>query len=170
GFTLLCSLAICNAEPKDKPDGVKPNDPKTVTITKNKILFSDALKELAAQADVTVEDRRQNRDDFNLKLDVKKAAFWQALQAIAREPDPRVSLYEQDGKLALVDGYWALPLSFDGIFRVAVKRVQAVHDLEADGRVYEAILEVAWEPGFRPFFLETRPEKFVVLDDKKRPL
>jgi hypothetical protein len=164
------SLVCFGADQKGKPAPVKPDEPKRVTIKGDKVALSEALKQLAAQTDNPVEDRRQARDDFKMKLDIDKATFWEALEAICKEADAHVSLYEQDGKLAIQDGYRPVPVSFDGVFRTSVKRVTAVHDLEADARVYEAVLEVAWEPGFRPFFLETRPEKLVVLDDKKRPL
>jgi hypothetical protein len=153
-------------EPKEKEPASK-----TVTLKEDAIPLGKALAELKKQTDVQVEDRRGNKGDIKLKLDLNRATFWQALDAVAREADARVSLYEKDGRLALVDGpFREVPTSYSGIFRTTVKGSTGVLDLESDAHFYVVSLEVAWEPGFRPFYFETRPQSVMAEDDKKGPL
>src|SRR5262249_45807801 len=99
----------------------------------------------------------------------KDATFWQALDAIAKETDARIDLYPQDGKLALVDGpYLALPVSYSGLFRITVKRIDVSTLLDSDAHTMLVTMDVAWEPRFQPFFMENKPEALVVQDDKGR--
>lgn len=157
-----------------RPDAV-PKDlaPRPVTIRGDKIKLSDALKQLAEQTDIAVEDRRRKAegDDPELKLGLKAVTFWQALDAIAKEADLRVALYQRDGKIALVDGpHVQLPTSYSGIFRLTCRRMTSVHDLESDARVTVAQVEVAWEPRFRPLLIDPRPQALVAKDDKGKDL
>jgi hypothetical protein len=62
------------------------------------------------------------------------------------------------------------PLSYDGPFRFALKRVSASHDVETKTSHYSATIEAAWEPGLLPLFLETRPQGLRVVDDKGNAL
>jgi hypothetical protein len=149
------------AEKTDAPKG-----PRTFTIKKI-LSLSEALEELEKQTGVAVEDRRNGGSDPKLNLDLNKLTFWQAVDQIAKEADVRVSIYERDGKVAIQDGpHRAFPISYSGQFRVAVRRVTAAHDLDTDARMTTVQLEIAWEPGFRPFFLETRPSSIEAKDDK----
>lgn len=144
--------------------------PEARLFTLKKIVsLSEALEELEKQTGVAVEDRRNNQQDPKLNLDLNKVTFWQALDEIARDADVRVSLYERDGTVAIQDGpHRAFPISYSGIFRIAVRRVTATHDLDNDSRMTNVQLEIAWQPGFRPFFLETKPASIEAQDDKGR--
>jgi hypothetical protein len=157
-------------QPKPKTtngEALKDLAPKTITF-RGGLPLTKALAELAKQTGNTVADRRrEDKSDPEIKLDLQKATFWQALEDIARAADLRIALYQRDGQIALVDGpYHAVPVSFSGLFRTAVKRVIAVRDLESDAHFYLAQLEVAWEPRFQPFLIETRPDALVVEDDQ----
>src|SRR6516164_4760839 len=68
--------------------------PKLVTLQAEKIKLRDALRQLAKQTGIEVEDRRrpENVNDPEIKIDLKKVTFWQALDQIARETDLRVNL------------------------------------------------------------------------------
>jgi hypothetical protein len=155
---------------KDKPI-TKEVTPQYVQFPNEAITVTRALEELKKQTGIEVMDERQNKDDSKIKLDVNKVLFWEALENIAKEADARVNLYREDTKLALGDGpYRALPISYSGIFRVTVNRLVAERDLVTDTHQYRATLEVAWQPGFRPFFIETRPSSIVVQDEKQRTL
>src|SRR5262249_48378426 len=137
------------------------------TLEEKDIPLTSALAELSKQTGNQVEDRRKERDDPRLKLELKKATFWQALDAIAKEADARVSLYERDGKLALVDGpHQALPASYNGLFRVGIKRMDMIHILEPEAHYCNVHLEIAWEPRFQPFMIETQPDALEVKDEK----
>lgn len=162
---LVAISALLAAQPgeKNSPELVA----KTFTLRDPDVSLSRALKELAKQTGNPVEDRRKPKDDPKLGLDLKDATFWQALDAIAREADARVSVYEQDHKIALLDGpFQALPVSYNGLFRVLVKRVDAVRFLETEAHYCTLYLDVAWEPRFQPFLLETQPESLTVQDEK----
>jgi hypothetical protein len=174
----LCALVPAPAdEPKEetaKPSGeqaAKDLAPRICTLP-NEISLKTALAELAKQTRNTVTDRRRGEQTNPvLKLAVHKATFWQALEAIAKAADLRISLYQRDGQIALVDGpYRALPVSFSGLFRTTVKRVTTVADLENDAHFTLVQLEVAWEPRFQPFLVETRPDGLVIEDDQRHPL
>src|SRR5262245_47629659 len=120
--------------PQDKPpaaESPKDLEPKTLTLEGKDIPMKAALTALFKQTGNRVADRRQMKADTRLKLNLVKAGFWQALDAIAREADARISLFEQDGALALVDGpYRELPVSVNGLFRTSLKRIDTTHILE----------------------------------------
>jgi hypothetical protein len=142
--------------------------PKRVTIQADKILLSQALKQLAEQTGIPVE--RSTKGDPELKLALKQVPFWLALDAIARQAKARPYLFQRNGRVALVDGGPEQPVSYSGIFRTSVRRVSSVRDFETDAHYCIVSLEVAWEPGFQPFRLETRPRELVVQDDQGRKL
>src|SRR5262249_52956143 len=173
-FAVLLSFPSLAAadEPKiTAKDSPKELVPKLVTLKHEKVRLREALRQLAKQTEITVEDRRRKEeaDDPELKLNLANVTFWQALDAIAKEADLRVSLYQRDGKIALVDGpHIELPVSYSGMFRCVVRRITAVHDLETDLRFCVVNLEIAWEPRFRPLFVENRPQELVVKDDKQK--
>jgi hypothetical protein len=120
---------------------------------------ADALKEISKQTKIAVEDRRRKKEGRAINLNLKDATFWQALDTIAKQTDARISLYERDGVPALVDGpHVIFPVSYNGVFRIALKRLVASRDLEAANSYLVATLELAWEPHYRPFLLETMPK------------
>lgn len=142
--------------------------PSTVTLQNKAIPLSEALKELAKQTGITVMDKRRDQDaDPRLDLDFHKATFWDAVDEIAAKADLRVYLYDRSGQVALIDGpHKDLPVSRNGVFRVAVKRLTAVRDLESDAHYWTINLEIAWEPRFQPLFFEQQTDDLVVQDAK----
>jgi hypothetical protein len=146
--------------------------PKIVTLV-GSCTLEKALAELSKQSGNPVEDRRNNKSEANFELDLNKVPFWQALDRIARESDTRLDLYQRDGVLALVDGPYREPaagISYNGIFRTVARTIRSQLDLDSDMATYEVNLEITWEPRFRPFFIEPRPDSLEVLDDKKQLL
>lgn len=144
-------------------DTVKDLQPRTVTIQEKGISLGTALKRFAEQTGVGVQPAE---DDPKIDLDLNKVPFWKALDIIAREADMRVYPYLRDGKLSLLKGYRELPTSYSGPFRVVLKRVVMVRDLETEAHYGAASIEVAWPPPFQAFLLETQPTGLVVQDDK----
>ncbi len=167
---ILCS-AVEKGQTKDS-DIPKELTARTITLQETNIPLSKALRELASQTGNQVEDRRREKEDVKLpKLDLKNATFWQALDAIAKAADTRVSLYERDGKIALLEGpHQLLPVSYSGLFRVTIKGLHLHHVLDADTHYCDINLEVAWEPRFQPILMETRPDSLMVQDDKGRAI
>lgn len=174
---LLCSpgpwVGAAEHQTKDaNADVPKELAPKTITLQETNIPLSKALRELANQTGNPVEDRRREKEDIKLsKLDLKNATFWQALDAIAKVADARISLYERDGKIALVDGpHQMMSVSHNGLFRVAIKELHLHHFLDSDAHYCDIKLEVAWEPRLQPLFLQIRPDTLTVQDDKGRAI
>jgi hypothetical protein len=172
---MSCYAVAGGADEKAKnPDADVPKElaPVAFTLQEANLSVNKALNELARQTGSQVEDRRREKDENKLlKLDLKNATFWQALDTIAKAADARVSLYERDGKIALIDGpHQLLPVSYNGLFRVVVKEIHLHHYLDADTHSCDIKLEVAWEPRFQPLFMETRPDSLVVQDDKGRAI
>src|SRR5262249_7169784 len=76
-------------------------------------------------------------------------------------------LYQGDGKILLsrrAESAPPQPVSRDGLFRVALRRITSSHDYETGTKNCVATLDVAWEATFQPFYLETKPRDFVLLD------
>lgn len=142
--------------------------PKTVTLQNPSIPLSQALDQLKQQTGIEVADLREDKTaDPSLKLNLQRSTFWQSVDTIAREADLRVSLYEKDAQIALREGpHRELPVCYSGLFRIRVKRLTVMQDLESDARVCTINLEVAWEPRFTPLFMQSKPESLVVQDDK----
>ena len=138
--------------------------PRLVTICEKAIPLDRALAELTRQSGNPVEDRRRNKDrDVRLALDLNGVPFWKGLEELAMRANLRISLYQPDGKVALVDGpYQQMTLSFSGLFRVAVKQLVAVRNLETGTHTWTLHLEIACEPRFQPLFLETQPQRQVL--------
>ncbi len=153
---------------KDDANWKRVLAPRSVSLQKDSIPLSEALAQIKEQTGNLVADRRLSKKNHKLKLDLTKAPFWQALEAIAKSADARISPYQADSIIALVDGpYRPLPTDFQGPFRVAVKRLALSRDLETDNHSCVVHLEVAWEPWFQPFYLEAGPAAIVFSPDAK---
>jgi hypothetical protein len=176
-FSLGSARSVNSDDPKAAPSIAetmkKELAPKLVTLQAEKIKLHDALRQLAKQTGIEVEDRRrpENVNDPEIAFDLKKVTFWQALDQIAKDTDLRVNLYQRGGVIALTEGpNTNLPISYDGIFRTIVRRVTAVHDLETDQHFCLIMLEIAWEPRFHPLFLESKPQNLDVRDDNQETI
>jgi hypothetical protein len=144
--------------------------PKLVTMN-GTFTVSKALEELEKQTGISVEDQREGTDS-KLALKLNKVTFWQALDAIARDADGRVEYY-RGGKIVLgkrPDGYTNPPVCYDGIFRAMVREIEIRRTLDTENATYSAIIEVAWEPRFRPFRLDFNPADLTVEDEKSRKI
>lgn len=141
--------------------------PRTVTLQNRSIKLAEALDQVKKQTGIEIIDRREGGDNPSFKIDLQKATFWQALDTIAKEADVQIDLYDKDGKVGLKDGpYRTLPISYSGMFRVTVKKLSTVRDLAEDVHTCTVTLEIAWEPRFRPLFMQTQAEGVTVQDDK----
>jgi hypothetical protein len=149
----------------------KETGPRLVTIQGDNLTVAEALSQLSKQTSFSVEDRRRKKDPRPFKLQLKNVPFWQAFDTIAKEADANVSLYERDGIPSLIDGpHVVFPISYHGIFRMALKRLVNSLDLETGARRSVATIEIAWEPPYRPFLLETRPKKLLIHGEKNQEI
>ena len=173
---VLCALAPAQDKAKDgkgqaNPDLPKELVPKLFTYQGKDLEVGKVLGELAKQTGNVVEDRRRTKEAGKIKLDLKNVTFWQALDAIAKEADAKVSLTQREGKITLVDGpHIAMPVSYSGLFRVTVTRVDTSRILDTDAHTCIIHMEVAWEPHFQPLLMETWPDSLTIEDDKGRAI
>jgi hypothetical protein len=165
-FLILGNPSLGAGEPPTTPASPTDLTPKPFTL-QGEAPLSKALAALTEQTGNPVEDRRQTKTDPSLKLHFRQTPFWQALDTLARDVGARVSLHHKDDPIALVDGpRQEVPTSYSGWFRTRLLRLEAVRDLETQAHFYRAELEVAWEPRFQPYLLETGVSSLVMTDEK----
>jgi hypothetical protein len=162
-LVLCCLSALCLGPLlADRPA------PQTVTLQGEAVPLDKALAELAKQTGILVHDRRGLKSQPKLKLDLKQTTFWQSVDAIARQAGAGVSLYQPDGDIALIEpAPKSLPLSYDGIFRSAIKRLTLQRDLDTETHAGSVQVEIAWEPPFQPLFLEVKSYEATFAADAK---
>jgi hypothetical protein len=176
-LSLLSGVALkATGQNKSTAPAVMP-ERKLFTLHSSKVMLSQALGELAKQTGIRVEAARGEPDRV-IALDLKQVSFWQALDAIAAAGNARVNLYPTSNRIVLEkrgDAYRLPPISYDGRFRMSIKKVTATRDLEIrdndpNRSTYNLTVEVAWDPELQPLFLETRPHKVRLVDDKNNTL
>ncbi|MBI1915874.1 MAG: hypothetical protein HYS12_14235 [Planctomycetes bacterium] len=178
---LLCTACLfpASARPGKAGRGQEPADkpaapvPRKATLQEDRISLSKALQAFAVQTKCPA--RTALDDDPPLQLNLKDAGYWQALDTIARAAGARVNLYGGDGAPVLVKDTKTnkdpkQPVSHSGIFRIAMQRLNATLDYETGMSSYRASVEVAWEPHFLSYFLETRAENLVMHDANGNPV
>jgi hypothetical protein len=146
--------------------------PRPVTLHATNVALSRVLADLLGQTGIRVEDQR-GEGDASITVNLDRVPFWQALDAIAAAAGAGVYLPPRGGRIALVKrpaGRPAPLLSHDGFFRCSLRKVVTAHDLDTGDDRCTVFLEVAWEPGLLPLYLETRPQELRLLDDKRRPV
>jgi hypothetical protein len=128
--------------------------PRQVAFKGGTIPLSEALNELRKQTGNMVADRRLAKSAPTITLARTPLSFWPALDEIAKQADARISPYQHEGAIAIVDGpYRALPVSYHGLFRTVVKRRTLTQDEDAATHTCLVQLETAWEPWFQPFYV-----------------
>lgn len=152
------------------PDAKKALEPKLFTLPRKSQPLSAWLDFLHSETGNLVLDRRRTVSNASLLLDPERTSFWQALAAIADKANCDISLYEADGKLALVEKKLAAARKKEhsatsGIFFIRAKRVTLAKDLETNTHTCTITLEVAWEPRFEPFYLDPGPVHVVFSSD-----
>lgn len=146
---------------------------KSFAPRSEKTTLRRALAELSQQTGIGVEVGR-DLPDRAIRLDRKPATFWQALDAIAAAGAARVRIYPTSSRIVLEKRGSASrlpPLSYDGRFRLSVRKVTTIRDLELrDDDPNRAVciltIEAAWDPLLLPLYLETRPSKLRLTLDK----
>jgi hypothetical protein len=159
-----------NPAPAAEPgESREEGSPRLFKLTKKAIPLASALRELSKQTGIDIVDKRLVKTDPQLDLKFDGTPFWQALDTIAGKARVVVSLYQADGRIALVDGtYRPLPVSYSGVFRTVVKSLTVVQNFDTGTKDGVAHLEVAWEPRFEPFFLDEQPASVAYAKDKEQ--
>ncbi len=140
----------------------------TVTLSATDKPLTQVLAEIARTPGILVENQLGDPDP-KVTLELKNEPFWKAVDLVADKAGATVTILPRDGRILLAkrsaDQRKAI-VSYSGPFRFCVKRVTASWDLDTDARSYTAAVEVAWEPGLQPLFLETIPQAVAAFDDK----
>jgi hypothetical protein len=165
----VCALALAADPPADE-DG--PPQPKTFTFSKPDATLGAVAAEFKKQTGFEIDLSRADSSRA-LKVNAQKVSFWPALEQIAKEADHRLALQEQGRKVLLIGNdatYRELPTSFDGIFRLACKRVLAQVDLENDQAYCDVELSLHWEPTFYAFLVENPGKSVTAIDNADKEL
>jgi hypothetical protein len=169
--TVLLLVAHGFSEPSEPSMSAPPStmpEPKTVNLQASRVPIGQALKELAKQTGIRVENSLGSADE-TVDLDWRQTPFWPALDALAVASKSRVHLYPTSGRIAIEhrgENYRQPPICYDGRFRFCVKNVSATRDLENGLGSTHVALEVVWDPELLPLYLETRPRGLRWTDDR----
>jgi hypothetical protein len=138
--------------------------PRTCTIHAEELPLAQVLEQIKKQAGLVLVDRRNTGRAGKVTVKLDKATYWEAVEAIVKLTGGRLSLYQPDGLVALVDGT-AKPsappqVDLKGAFRVARKRITNKLDYVTGSHTGILDLEIAWEPRFAPYLIEVGKLEF----------
>jgi hypothetical protein len=147
----------------------KELEPRTVTFSKSALPLQQALAELAAQTGNTVADLRRQKANPTIALPAQPTAFWPALDAIAKASGIGYSPYLAEAGVGLSDApYRAVTTAHTGIFRIAVRGIDVRREEETQAHHCQLALDVAWEPRFRPFYVDLRQVRLTFAADAQK--
>jgi hypothetical protein len=138
-------------------------EPRRVTLQDKEFTLGATLKEIKAQTGIDVVSKVDGKQVIG-DLDLKKVPFWQALDTVAAKANAFVVPSDPVTLQALAPNQEAPPVSYSGIFRTTIKRINVSKDLISGVTSCTAVLEVAWEPGARMFYLTQDSGKTEVRD------
>jgi hypothetical protein len=145
------------AQSDSQASALKALAPRPVVFSKSPLLLQQALAELTAQTGNRVGDGRRQKANPTITLPAGPITFWPALDAIARASGIGYSTYVTEGSVALTDTpYRAAPTAYSGIFRIALRRTNVSLDEETQAHHLHLAFDIAWEPRFRPFYVDLR--------------
>ena len=156
----------------------------TVTIQREGIRLTEALKQLQSQTGNRISDLREaNGAEVTnpaFDLDIHDMPFFEALDLIARKADISTTFYTGDGTIGIMPGMGAdLPdqigedtpssapmVVYSGPFRVQFEQFSLARDFASGGANANARFSIAWEPRLRPMLLALKAEDVAILDDR----
>lgn len=142
-----------------------PNTPKPhqITFDTDTITLQDALKAFQKQASATVTaDETLGNPKITLKE--KTLPFWQMVDQIARVVKAQPYPYAGDQTIHLRPVFRdaQVPTGYDGIFRTSLKQWSLTRNFESGSTDYTLTLEIAWQPGFVPLYLQGKLRNVIV--------
>jgi hypothetical protein len=169
----LATLIACtlSSAGQDDPQAAARKDllPRTVTFSKPTLPLQQALAEIKAQTGNRVADRRRDRTNPAVVVTAGPTQFWPALDAIGKASRIGFSPFLGEGEVVLTDvPYRASTMAHSGLFRIAHRRVALTLDEETQAHHCRLALDIAWEPRFRPFYIDLRQLKFTFAPDAKK--
>jgi hypothetical protein len=161
--TVAATYAAQDDPPKAAP---KELAPRPVVFSKPTLPLQQALAELAAQTGNPVTDLRRQKTNPTLAVPTGAMTFWPALDAIAKASGIAYSTYVNEGGVALTDTpYRVTPAAYSGLFRIALRRTSVSLDEETQTHHLHLAFDIAWEPRFRPFYIDLRQAQLTFAPD-----
>jgi len=161
---LLLASGIAPSQPEQKPSTTMFSFQQPTTV-------ASAFTEVQTRFPGVIEDRADLRSS-KVELSPGLRSFWSLLDEIATRSKTSFRVLATEGKIQfLPDGPSTTAVAVSGPFRLSLRRFTDSFDLETRTPSASATMEVAWEPGLQPFFLETRPQGLRLVDStgKQRP-
>jgi len=165
---VCCSLCLCARGPQARPDDAPKLPAATVTLPATPTPLTQVLADVKKQTGVTVESQLGEPDPKVRSVTGRPEPFWKAIDLLAEQAGAQVTILPRDGRILLARrASTRRPVvSYHGPFRFCVKGVSARRDLDTDTVNFTATVEVAWEPGRLPLFLDTIPQDVVAVDNR----
>lgn len=153
--------------------GQAPTAKPSLVTLKMDASLDQVLDELQKQTDIAV-DRSKADSSRAVKIDVKDVPYWEAVEKIAKSSDHRIAFGELGRAVHLLGNesmtYKELPVAIDGLFRLSVRQVRSIIDLENDRTVYDVQLSLRWEPKFSSFLVEVPGKGVTAIDNTGKEL
>ena len=155
---------------------------KTALVTlSGEMPVSQAIAELSKQSGNSLVDYRermnQEERDPMIKVDLKEAPFWLALDTVLDAASLSIYNYDEEkGALAFVArGEEAQPrvgrAAYSGLFRLEPLRIDATRDLKnTANHSMRLVVEAAWEPRVQPIVLEQPLDEVSATDEQGNAL
>src|SRR5262249_41471328 len=103
-------------------------------------------------------------DPAIVDINLTRCPFWQAVDIVAGKANALVVSYDPITLQPLAKDQQPPPVSYSGIFRTLLKRNTFSKNRLTGTSSSTAVLEVAWEPGGRMFYLTQNSDKLEVHD------
>lgn len=156
-FAVLLGALSCFAQaPPALPNA-------TVIPLAQTMSVADALVAVQRAFPNVIEDRADLRNSAAI-FSGGPRTFWATLDALAALTNTSLRVLPTERKVQFAPGVLSLPTHIDGPYRLLLRRLATALDLETNTTSCTATLEVAWEPGLFPFYLDTYPHDLTVVD------
>jgi hypothetical protein len=147
-----------------------PLQPTRITWSKSDGTMGEVVASLSKQAGIPIKIDPAEASHKCAAV-FEGAAFWDALERLARSADTRIVVHDQGNTIALVPrGKSEQVTAVSGAFRVAAKQVIGRALLDLGTAFHEVHLETNWEPRVPVYRIDTQPHITLARDDQGRPL
>jgi hypothetical protein len=143
-----------------------------VTIQGKGIRLSEVIQKLQTQSGNLLTDIREQMGgeatNPALDLEIADRPFFEALDIIAAKAEITPNFFTGDGSIGLTPGMppKSQRVQYVGPFRIVLKQIGAVRDLQADTSSANMQFEVDWEPRLRPMLLALAADELSIKDDQ----
>jgi len=144
-------------------------EPRRVTLDGKPLKLSEALAEIKKQIDIPVVSKVSGDPEIG-DPQLKACPFWKAVDEVAAKANAFVVSYDPVTLQALAPGEEAPQVSYSGIFRTTIKRISTSKDRVTGASWCTVVMDLAWEPGGRLFYLTQDGPSLDVRDEQNNVL